>query len=184
MREAAMPKGLLIQPNGDYETRDINGLHDMHTAIGSDNLDWTSPGALTYICYGYALYEKAYNPLATALYRNSHPGVEDPLCGPVLVLGPVEGENETDIPEGLVELLDKTKKDFGPVELERLAVPLSDEDQMRTLARMSYAQAQAEQALKEGRAVDFGGIQIGRQAPVGDFEVPWEGSRRTGSPNL
>jgi hypothetical protein len=177
-----MPKGLLIQPNGDLEVRDINGLDDMYAAIGDENLDWASPGPLTYICYGYALYERNFNAVATALYHETH-DTDDPLCGPVLVLGPPVNENESNIPDKYVRRVRQIVAEFGPEGLIETNAPLSSQQQMGIMASMARAHNQAERALKEGRAVDFGGIQIGRVTPDGDREVPWEGSRRTGPLN-
>lgn len=178
-----MPRGLLIQPNGDYEFRDINGHLDMQEAIGSDNLDWTEPGELTYLCYGYALYERNFNAVATALYHETS-DTDNPLCGPVLVLGPVVNENETDIPDKYVRRVKQLVAEFGPEGLARTDAPLSSQQQMQIMTQMAKAQNQAEQALRAGQTVDFGGVQVGRQAPGGDHEVPWEGSRRTGTPKL
>jgi hypothetical protein len=159
-------RGLLIQPTGELEFRDIDGLDDMHAAVGSDNLDWAAPGPLNYICYGYALYERPYNPVATALYRGTHPDYPDPLCGPVLVLGPAENENETDIPEEFIRLAYEIRHELGPQEITRQAVLLSDEEQMMIMARMREAQETAKAALSQGQAVDFGGIMLGPEDAV------------------
>jgi hypothetical protein len=170
-KEIFLPKtkgrrGLLIQPTGELEFRDIDGLDDMHAAIGSDNLDWAAPGPLNYICYGYALYERPYNPVATGLYRGTHPDYPDPLCGPVLVLGPAENENETDISEEFIRLAYEIRHELGPQEIARLAVPLSDQERMMVAARMREAQERAKAALSQGRAVDFGGIMVGPEDAV------------------
>jgi hypothetical protein len=158
-------RGLLIQPNGDYEIRDIDGLDDMHAAVGSDNLDWAAPGPLNYICYGYALYERDFNAVATALYHQTH-DTEDPLCGPVLVMGPAVNENETDIPDVYVRRVKEIIAEFGPEQLAQLAAPLSQEEHMAMLAKMGRAQELAKAALAEGKAVDFGGLMIGPEDAV------------------
>lgn len=153
---------LLIQPNGDLDVREIDGLEDIYAAIGNEDLDWASPGPLNYICYGQALYELAYNPVATGLYRGTHPEVRDPLCGPILVFGPVKDEDETDVPEEVIRLAVEMRDEIGRDKIAELAVPLTDEQKHQIEMRMMASMDQADAALREGRPVDFGGIQIGR----------------------
>jgi hypothetical protein len=174
-----MPRGLLIQPNGDYELRDINGLDDIRAAIGDEDLDWADVGPLTYICYGQALFERAFNAVATTLYHQTHPDIDDPLCGPVLVMGPPVDENESDIPDKYFRQVKQLVADNGP-QIRHLAVPLSPKEQMDLMHKTIVAQNKAQRALREGHTVDFGGIQIGPGKPL-EPEIPWEGNRRTGA---
>ena len=94
-------KGLLIHHNGSHEFRTITSHLDIRDAVGGD-FDWAPPGSVNFYCYEYALFERPLNPVATQLYHQVHPHIREPLNGPVLVLGPVKGENETDVPAAVV----------------------------------------------------------------------------------
>ena len=169
-------RGLLIHPNGEFEFRGIRDYHDMNDAVGSDNMDWTAPGPVTYYCYGYALYERPLNPVATILYRGTH-DTTDPLAGPVLVLGPPKDENDTDVPNWFVEQAAEVRDRLGQEEIDRMAVPLSDADQEMFRASIAKAQKQASEQLKRGGRVDFGGIILGREPAEPPPEVV-EGQHR------
>lgn len=158
-------RGLLVHPDGTTEFRDITGHLDIQDAVGSTNIDWAAPGPVNYMCYGYALYERDFNAVATALYHETH-DTTDPLCGSVLMLGPVVEENETDIPDKYVRRVKEIIAEFGPEALKDLAAPLSEDEHMRMIGKMTHAQDQASAALAEGKMVDFGGIQIGRDSVV------------------
>jgi hypothetical protein len=165
---AKLRKGLVIQPNGDWEMRDIFGMEEIQAAVGSDDVDWSEPGAVTYYCFGHALYESPRNPIATAMYKVTH-NTEDPLCGPVLVMGGPKDQSDTDVPDWFVTNFLKAKKTIPQDLIDKGAVPLSTDErhrfQMQTVAAMDQAKA----ALQEGRGVDFGGLRIG---PEGSMQVP------------
>jgi hypothetical protein len=158
-------KGLVIQPDGSYEFREIRDHHDMNDAVGSEDMDWTAPGPVTYYCYGQALFESPLNPLASILYRQTH-DTTDPLGGPVLVVGPPENENDTDVPDWFVERFLWAKETTSQEEIDALAVPLSPEEQYEFQMKMVAAQGQMRKALAEGRAVDMGGIMVGPEDAV------------------
>lgn len=169
-------RGLLIQVNGDHEFREITGYADIREAVGG-NFDWTAPGIANYYCYEYALYERPVNAVATALYWATH-GEQAPLSGPVLVLGPVDGEDETDVPEEIVQSAQKIRDELaadGTLDDPKL-LPQPAQDKIRI--QMMDAQLEASQALIQGQGVDFGGIQIGPASD--DGLAPDDGNRRMG----
>lgn len=174
-----MSRGLLIQPDGSHEFREINDHTDIVDAVGP--FDWTDPGPVTYYCYEYALYERPRNPCATALYTDTHPHVDGVLAGPVLVMGPPVNDDDTDVPQEYVELFERIRDDWGPEEINRMATPLSNEDQFKIHMQSLAATDQATAALQEGRAVDFGGIRIGVDNPAPGVIVtgPVDGQHRT-----
>lgn len=184
-----MSRGLLIQPNGDYEFREIKDYTDIRAAVGGD-FDWTSPGPLTYYCYEYALYERPRNPCATALYADTHPSTKDVLCGPVLAMGPPVNEDDTDVPEEYVELFLKIRQDWGPEAITEMATPLTPEEQTFIQMQVIAAQNKADKAFREGKAVDFGGLKIDTEGEVLDvattnllshlFGEQIDGNRRQG----
>jgi hypothetical protein len=157
--------GLLIQPNGSYEFRDIRGLDDMHDAIGATDMDWSAPGEVVYYCYGQALYERPRNPIATAMYRVTH-DTEDPLCGPVLVLGAPTEQRDTDVPDWFVQAFLKAKEHMSQALIDKGAVPLTEKEQWEFQMKTVAAQGQMREALKAGKAVDLGGLMIGPEDAV------------------
>jgi hypothetical protein len=163
-----MTKGLLIQPNGAYEIRDIAGHLDIQAAVESEDVDWSAPGAVTYYCFGHALYGKPRNPLATMLYHETHP-THNPLCGPVLVMGPAKDQEHTDVPQWFVDRFQEFLVGMPQHIIDGLAVPLSQAEQDRFQMEMIANMAKVRQELEAGRAVDVGGLMIGPEDVVG----PW-----------
>jgi len=181
-------KRLIIHPNGTHEVRDTV-FSDIYTAVGSDNIDWSAPGPVTYYCYGYANYERPRNPVATALYQMTH-NTTDPLCGTVVVEGPPEDDEATDVPKWFIESFLTTRDTMGQEEIDRLAVPLAGIEQDEIRRKMEESKDKAWQAWQEGRAVDFGGILMGPEDAVAraaaaasgqsPYIVPGDGGHRAG----
>jgi hypothetical protein len=158
-------RGLVIQPHGDYEFVDITGLADMNAAVGSTDMDWSAPGPVTYYCYGQALFESPINPLATIMYHRTH-DTQDPLAGPVLVLGGPENENDTDVPDWFISDFLKAKKDIPQTTVDELAVPMTPQKQLELQMQMIANQGKVRQAVEQGKAVDLGGIMLGPEDVV------------------
>jgi hypothetical protein len=158
-------KGLIIHPNGEYLLRDFESLDDVQEAVGSDNLDWSSPAQLMFYCYGFALYEQAVNPVATELYWRAHPEAKHAghlLAGTVVAFGPPRDSEETDVPERYVKLFKAIRRNLGQDEINRRAVPLSQEAVAGLKAQQDQLWAGVQEKLAAGGMVDVGGILIGR----------------------
>ncbi len=147
-----MAKGLLINLDGSTEFREITSYLDIREAVGGD-FDWTAPTLVTYYVYKYSLFEMPINPVATVLYGYTHPEAKDPLAGPVLVVGPPVNEDDTDIPQNIVDLVEGIREKMGQDEINRLAVPLTPKAQM---------DLQMQMIAEQGQSVDFGGILLSR----------------------
>lgn len=155
---------LLIHPDGTHEFVDIASADDINAAVGGD-FDWSAPSALMFYCYQFALYERAINPVATELYHQvDHDAMQrgDRLAGDVLVSGPPVDDEETDIPDVYVRLFHKLRHRMGQLQIDRLAVPLSADEVTRMKATEDQRWALIREALAAGKAVDVGGLIIGR----------------------
>jgi hypothetical protein len=133
--------------------------------VGSDNLDWSSPARLMFYCYGFALYEQALNPVATELYWRAHPEAKRAghrLAGTVVAFGPPQDSEETDVPDRYVKLFKTIRRNMGQAEIDRRAVPLSEEDVAALKAQQDQLWAGVRDQLAAGGTVDVGGIIIGR----------------------
>ncbi len=181
-------QGMIIDVDGSTKMRTIEGAPDIREAVGGD-FDWTSPGVLNYYCYEYALYERPFNVIATKLYQETH-HTTDVLCGPVLVTGPVVNEDDTDTPREWINKARQLRQDIGQDEIDRQAVPLPAEEQLRIMTQAQIAQDTATAALERGQGVDFGGVAItpreqGEPVILGDvlsqlFGEKIDGNRRQG----
>jgi hypothetical protein len=156
-------KGLLIHVDGSTECRQIDSYHDIKAAVGG-NFDWSAPGPVTFYCYEYALFERPVNIVATGLYKHTHQ-TTDPMCGDVLVVGPVVDENDSDVPQWFVEAVAELTANLGPEAIAEAAKPLSSKEQLDFHVKTLLAGQQAEEAFKQGRGVDFGGVVIGPPTP-------------------
>jgi hypothetical protein len=168
-------RGLVIQPDGSSEIKLIHSYLDIREAVGGD-FDWASPGPVNYYCYEYALFERPVNPVATILYRGTH-DTTDPMCGAVLVTGPVRDEDDTDVPEEIVVQVREIRERLGQDHIDAQAVPLTAAEQTAFQMQMIAAQGQATEALQQGRGVDFGGIYMGAEPTD---PAPLDGNRRQG----
>lgn len=167
-----MARGLLIQPNGDHDFREIGDYTDIQAAVGG-NFDFAGPGPVTYYCYEYALFERQVNPVASQLYMDTH-HTEDLLAGPVLVMGPPVDDDDTDVPETFVAQAQGLIDNVGADEIARLAQPLTPAAQLAIHTKMAAAHNKATAALKQGKSVDFGGIMLGPPAAKFDHDPTTE----------
>lgn len=156
-------KGLVISPRGSTGFADLRSGDDIRRLVGGD-FDWTSAGRVIFYCYEWANDQKPFNPVATALYRVTHPGAEArmefPLCGTVVVVGPPVNSEETDVPTDIVVLVEDIKRRMGGDEIARRAVPLSETERQRIQQIQSDVQETIGRAIAAGLGIDIGGIVI------------------------
>lgn len=166
-------KGLVLTSDGRAQVRTLAGeaLADMQKIVGGYIELVTVPahgdrsGASLYVNEDGKRLGLPQNPRATDFCRQNGVGLaaDDGLCGDVLIMGPPEDSDDTDVPDWVVRQLTAPRPAHAA--LKTYHVSLSDGSSLTTEALDAWAAQSDARAYMAKRPDLFAGLTITATAP-------------------